>query len=142
MDAAVAQLLVIQRHLLGALASLLGNSGYRLTLFFAFLYLGKHRFGYQRLLVQEVVELALDEVVDEFIHRRAIFIHHRAAQLNLCLRLEDWLHHLDADCRHHARAYVAILEVLVEKLLDGARHSLAECTLVRAALRGVLTVDK
>ena len=142
MHLAVAQLAVVQSHFLGTLAGLLGHSGNCLALLLRLLNLAKHHFGNVWLAVQEVVKLLLYEVVDEFIYRRSAFPHHRASELYLRLRLEDWFYHLYADGRHYAVANVGILKILCKELLDSARKSLAECRLVSSALGGVLTVDK
>ena len=58
------------------------------------------------------------------------------------MRFENRFHHFEANGSHHTRANVAIFEVFIEKLLDGAAHGFAESRLVSAALSGVLTVDK
>ena len=142
MHAAVAKFFVVERHLFGAFASLLGDTGNGFTLFFALLNLLQHGFGHLRLLVQEVVEFFFDEVVDEFVDRRAVLIHQRASEFYFGLRFENRFHHFKANGSHHTRANVAIFEVFIEKLLDGAAHSFAESRLVSAALSGVLTVDK
>ena len=83
--AAVAEFFIVEGHLFGAFASLLGDAGDGFTLFFAILNLLQHGFGHLRLFVQEVVEFFFDEVVDEFVDCRPVIIHQRAAEFYLGL---------------------------------------------------------
>ena len=117
---AVAQLAVVERHLLGPLTGLLGDAGNGFALTLAFLYFLEQHLGSIGILVQVVVELLLDEVVDKLVDGGAVFPHDAAAQLNLGLRLKDRFLYLDGNGGHDAVANVAILEVLAIELLDGA----------------------
>ncbi len=152
MYAAVAQLAVVQVGLLGALAGQLGDAGHGLALLLALLYLLHHHLGGVGVLVQVVVHLLLDEVAHIFINRGGHGVvgvdrrggrrHGQRAQLDLRLALEHGLLYVQRYGGHDAGAYVAVLEVLLEELLDGLGYVLLEGTLVGAALRGVLSVDE
>ena len=58
------------------------------------------------------------------------------------MALEDWFGDIDSYRTHNTVANVAILLVLAEELLNGARYRLAESHLVRTALNSVLTIDE
>ena len=91
--------------------------------------------------VQVVVYLTLDEVANILVDGLTIRSHLRTAELDLCLRLEDGLLHIDGDGCHESVADVAIL-VLAKELLNGAGNVLLEGALVGTALCGVLTIDE
>ena len=67
-DAAVAQLAVVEVGLLGALACQFRNAGNGLALRFAFLYLLADYFCHVEMLVEEVVYVFLDEIAHKLIH--------------------------------------------------------------------------
>ena len=148
--AAVAQLAVVQIGLLGPFASQFGYAGNGLALLLALLDFLQHDLGHEGVLVQIVVHLGLDEVAYIFVHRRSgglLLLWHGwphvvTAQLGLGLALEHRLFHVDGNGRYDAVAYVCVLLVLVEKLLDGASQVLLQGRLVRTALGGVLAVDE
>ena len=112
MDAAVAQLVVVQRGLLDILAHLLAHAGDGLALALVVLDLFQQHLGGLGGLVQVVVQLLLDEVVDVLVDGGAVLPHDAAAQLDLGLTLEHRLLHIDGNGGHDAVADIAILEVL------------------------------
>ena len=142
MDAAVAQLAVVQIGLLGTLASQLGNASHSLSLALALGYLLLHNLSHIGMDVQEVVYLKLDEVANILVDALAARRHLQRAELNLGLALKHRFFHVDGYGSHKAVAYVGELVVLAEELLYGARYVLLEGALVGAALGGVLSVDK
>ena len=141
MDAAVAQLTVVQVCLLCTLTCQLRHACHCLALALALLHLVLNGLCHFAMYVQVVVDLRLDEVAHILIDGLPTRCHLRRAQLNLRLTLEHRLLHVDGDGGDDTVSDVAIL-VLAEELLDGAGNVLLECTLVGAALDGVLTVDE
>ena len=140
--AAVAQLAVVQVHLLGAFTRKFGDSGHGFALTLALLYLFEEHLRGVEILVKEVVKFLFQEIADVFRYCRTFGTHVTAAELSLGLRFEHWLLHLDAHGCNHAVADVGVFEILSEILLDGSRHRLLESCKMRAALSGVLAVDK
>ena len=148
--AAIAQLAVVQVGLFGAFAGQFRDAGYGFALLLRILYLLQHHFGHQRVLVQVVVHLGLDEVAHVFVDAGSgglVFLGHGgphvvAAQLCLCLAFEHRLFHVDGDGGHQSVADVGVVEILVVELLNGARQMLLQGTLMCAALCGVLAVDE
>ena len=139
---AVAQFAVMERHFLGTLTSGFRDAGNGFTLFLACQNLLQHDFGGGGIFVEIVVKFLFHEVVDKLVDCRTVFPHHTTAEFDFGLRLKHRLLHLDADGGNHTVANVAVFEVFAVKLLDGARHRLAERSLVRTTLCGVLAVDK
>ena len=92
--------------------------------------------------VQIVVHLLLDEVAHILVDALSARSHLQRSELNLGLRLEHRLLHVDGDGSHEAVTDVRKLVVLREKLLYGACDVLLEGALMGAALRGVLSVDE
>ena len=140
-DAAVAQLAVVQVGFLGAFAGQLGHSGHRLALAFALFHLALDGFGHLAVDVEVVVNLLFYEVADVFVYRLAFGSHERGAQFYLRLALKNRLLNVDGDSCHEAVSYVAVL-IFAEELLDSAGYVLLEGSLVGTALRGVLAVDE
>ena len=137
----------------GAFAGKFRHAGDGFALFLALLNLLLHDFCHVEVLVQVVVYLFLDEVADKLVdahaaqrERLAVFVlvgrHGERTEFDFRLRLEHWLNHTHGDGRHQSVAHVLHVVVLAEILLDGARDVLFEGTLVRTALRGVLSVDE
>ena len=142
-DAAVAQLAVVHVDFLGTLTGYLRDAGYLLAFLLGAQYLVEHDVGRLGRLMEEVVHFGLDEVADELVEARASVGRHRGrAELHLCLALEDGLLYVDGDGGNQSVADVGELHVLVVKLLDGSGDVFLEGALVRATLRGVLSVDK
>ena len=150
-NAAVAQLTVVQVGLLGTLAGQFRNAGNGLALRFAFLYLLADHFCHVEVLVEEVVHVFFDKVAHKLIHAHAregegiavavlVGSHGERAEFDFRLALKHRLYHAHGNRRHEAVAHVLHVEVLVEIFLDGAGNVLLERALVRAALRGVLPV--
>ena len=76
MHTAVAQLVVVQRRLLHALACDLSHAGNRLALLLVLLDFLQQHVGGGWGLVQVVIELFLDEVVNELVDGGSVFPHH------------------------------------------------------------------
>ena len=93
---AVAQLLVVERHLLGRLARLLLNARNRLALLLVLDDLLLQHLRRLGMLVQVVVEVLADEIEYEVAHRDARLDLLRP-QLDLGLRLEHRIGHTDRD---------------------------------------------
>ena len=138
---AVAQFLVVERHLLGRLAGLLLDARNRLALLFVLDDLLLENLRRLGVLVQVVVEVLAQKVHDEVAHRHARLDLLRT-ELDLGLRLEDRVGDLDRNGGDNRRADVRGVVILVVELLDGLGDGLAERRLMRAALRGVLAVDE
>ena len=138
---AVAQLLIVERHLLGRLARLLLNARNRLALLLVLDDLLLQHLRRLGMLVQVVVEVLADEIEHEVAHRDARLDLLRP-QLDLGLRLEHGVGDLDRDGGDDRRADVRRIVILVVELLDRFGDRLAEGRLVRTALRGVLPVDE
>ena len=150
MIAAIAQLSVVQVGLLCAFACQLGDPGNGFALFLGVLYLLQHHFGHQRVLVQIVVYLGLDEVAHVFVDGRSCrlsFLGHGgphvvAAQFGLGLAFEHGFFHVEGYGGYQSVANVGVFEVFVVELLDGACQVLFQGCLVGAPLCGVLPVDE
>ena len=67
MNTAIGQLTVVQVSLLGALAGLLGNAGYLLTLLLGFKNLLEDDIGHLRILMKQVIDLLFNEITYELI---------------------------------------------------------------------------
>ena len=143
MNAAVAQLTVVQVGFLAALAGQFGNAGHRLALALALRHLLQYDIGHIGILVQIVVHLLLHEVADELVYADAAFRSSRQrAQLNLRLALKHRLLDVDADGCYQSVADVHILVVLSAVILDDLGNIFLEGCLVSAAQRSVLPVYK
>ena len=153
MHVAVAELFVVEVGLFGAFAGKFRHAGDGFALFLALLNLLLHHFRHVEVLVEVVVHLFLDEVADKLVdahaaqrERLAVFVlvgrHGERTEFDFRLRFEHRLNHTHSDGRHQSVAHVLHVVVLAEILLDGARDVLFEGTLVRSALRGVLSIDK
>ena len=142
MDAAVAQLAVVQIGLLGTLARQLGDASHRLSLALTLLDLALQHLSHVFMDVKIVVHLFLQKIAHILVDGLAAIGSHRGtAELDLRLTLEDGFLDIDGYSCHQAVANVAIL-VLTEEFLDGLGNVLLEGALMSSALRGVLTVDK
>ena len=142
MYAAVAQFTVVQVSLLGALACQFRNARHSLSLLLAFRNLLQHLLCDVGILMQEVIHFGLYEVAHVLVHAHTIGTHGERTEFYLCLTLEHRFLHIHRDGRHETVTYVGIFEVLARELLYGACYMLLECTLMRAALRGVLSVHE
>ncbi len=142
MHAAVVELAVVETHLLGRLACLLGHAGHGLAVALALLHLLENDVGHLEVAVEVVVKLAADEVAHILGYAHAVGRHLARAEPRLGLRLEHRLLDLEGHGGHHAVADVGVLEVASEVVLDGAADGLLEGAQVRAALGGVLAVDE
>ncbi len=142
MDAAVAQLGVVEVYLLGAFAGLTGDSGHGLAGLLALLDFAQDYVGCVEVLVEVVVKLLLEEVADEFRHSGPVWPHVARAEFCLGLRLEFGVLDLDGNRGHHAGADVGVFEVLGEVILHRAADSLLEGRQMGAPLGGELAVDE
>ena len=152
-NVAVAQFLVVQTDFFGALACQFRYAGNGFALFLRIDYLFEQGFGHHRVFVQIVVHLFAHKVAHKFVDAYArpliriafaVFVgcHVGRTEFYLGLTFECRLYHVDGDGGHYAAANVGQLEIFVVILLDGACQMFAQRTLVRAALCGVLAVDK
>ena len=92
--------------------------------------------------MQIVINLALYKVTNILVYGFTAWLHKRRAELYLGLRLENRLLNVDGYGRNNTVSNVCKLVVFVVELFDGARYVLFKSTLMRAALRGMLTVYK
>ena len=140
MDAAIAQLAVVEVRLLGTLTSQFGNARHRLALTLALLDFILQNLSHVLVDMQIVIHLLLQEIahilVDGF---AAIRSHRGATQLNLRLTLEHRFLYVQGDGSHQSVSDVAIL-ILAKELLDGLGYMLLKGTLMGSALGGVLAV--
>ena len=142
MNAAVAQLAVVQVGFLGTLACQLRHACHGLALLLALADFLQHHVGHVGVLVQVVVYLLLDEVAHILVHRDAVGAHGERSELDLRLAFEHRFLHVHRDGGHQAVADVSEFKVFSAVFLDGSGDVLLESTLVSAALRGMLTVDE
>ncbi len=140
--AAVAELAVVERGLLRALASEAADARQLLALALVLLDLVLDDLGGLAVLVQPGVERLLHELADEFLDGRAGRAHVVRAELGLGLRLEDRLLHADGDSSVDGLADVGRVVVLLEVIADSLDQCFAERREVRAAHGGVLAVDE
>ena len=118
-DAAVAQLAVVQIGLLATFAGQLCHAGHGLAFAFAVLHLLQDDVGHVGILVQVVVHLLLDEVADELVDGyAALGGSGQRAQLDFRLALEKRFLDVDADGGHQSVADVGIVVVLARIVLD------------------------
>ena len=132
----------MQVGFLGPLTCQFGHAGHRLALTFRLLHLALDGLGHLGVDVQVVVYLFLDKVGHILVDRLASRCHQRRPQLDLGLAFKHRFLHIDGDSRHQAVADIGIFVALVEKLLDGTGYMLLESALMRASLRGMLSVDE
>ena len=92
--------------------------------------------------VQIVVYLALNEVAHVLVNAFSARTHRQRTQFNLRLTFEHGLLYVDGNGSHQSVTYVYVLVVLREKVLNGFGDVFFKCALVRAALRGMLSVYK
>ena len=132
-------------HLLRLLAHLLCEAGKFLAVLLRRHNLREHHIADFGVLMHEVVKFLLYEVTDELLHAHAsrVGCYCGRSKTHLGLALEHRFLYIDCDCSHNTVADIAILEVLCrEKIMYCLRHKLLERTLVRTALRCMLSVDK
>ncbi len=142
MEAAIAQLLVVQRGFLGALLGDVTDAGEFLPLVLVLLDLLFDDLGGFAVLVQVGVERLLEELADEFLDRRTLRSDRRGAELGLGLRLEDRLLHAHDDGGVDGLTNIRGVVVFLEMIADGGDERLAKCGEVRAAHGGVLAIDE
>ena len=143
MDAAVAQLAVVEVGLLGTFACQFCHSSYCLAVALVVGYLLLYHFGHIEVFVQVVVDFGLDEVAHKLVHTHsATGFHGERAELDFRLAFKLRFLNVDGYSSHDAVAYVYVFVVLAEEFLYGACYVFLECTLVCTSLYGVLSVDK
>ena len=101
-----------------------------------------YRFGYIRILVQEVVHFQFDKVAYIFIDCHSAGNHIGRTQLRFRLTLKDRLFHIDGNGSNQSVTNFGIVHILVEELLDSAGDVFLESTLMCTSLGGMLTVDE
>jgi len=141
-DAAIAQLAVVQVGFLGTFASQFGHTGNGLALLFRISYLLKHHLGHFGILVQIVIHLLLHEVAYVFVHTHPIGRHGGRTELHLRLAFKHRLFHIEGNGGYDTVSDVSVFVILVIKFLDGAGNVFFESTLVRSAQGCVLSVDE
>ena len=140
-DAAVAQLTIMQIGFLGTVTSQLGDASHRLALTFRFLDFTLNDLSYILMDMQIVVDLLLNEVAYIFINCVTIGRHHRRTQLDFRLTLEDGLLDINGDGSDNTCTNVAIL-IFTKELLNRLGNMLLKSTLMCTALSGVLTIHE
>ena len=142
MNAAVAELAVVEIRLLGTFTGKFGNARHCLALAFALLDLILQNLSYILVDMEIVVYFLLQEIAHILIDGFATIRRHRStSELNLSLTLEDRFFYVDGNGSHQSVSDVSILILAVE-LLDSLGNMLLEGTLMRTSLGGVLTVDE
>src|SRR5664279_496495 len=142
MQAAVAQLAIVERGLLGALAGEAADAGELLALALVVLELAPERIGALAIAVQPGVEMLLHKRADELADRRAAGSHVGGPELGLGLRLEDRLDHAYGDGCDDRLAHVGGIEVLLVEVAQHLDDRFAKRLLMGAAHGGVLAVDE
>ena len=92
--------------------------------------------------VQKVINLALNKVSYILVYGFTTWLHQRRTKLNLGLRLENRLFNVDGYSRNDTVSNICKLVTFVEKFFDCTRNMLFKSTLMRTALRGMLTIHK
>ena len=141
-NTAVAQFAVVQVCLFCTFTGKFGYTCNGFTLFLGFLDLLLYRFGYIRILVQEVVHFLFDKVAYIFIDCHSAGNHIGRTQLRFRLTLKDRFFHIDGNGSNQSVTNVGIVHILVEELLDSTGDVFLESTLMRTSLGGMLTVDE
>ncbi len=147
---AVAQLAVVEAHLLGTFLGKFLDTGNVFAFLLVTLNLLEEHFGSLRMHVEIVVEVALEDVEHESLEERTVIgavliigSKMGGAELRLGLCLKDRL--LDADAKGTDKALSDILGrefLLVVELLDHTGITLTESALMGTALGCMLTIDK
>ena len=144
MNAAVAQLSVVQVGFFCSFAGQLRDAGHRFAVALALLNLLQHHFCRIEILMQVVVNLFFDEVADKLIYayaaqreRMAVFIlgrrHHQRAEFDLRLTFKHRLNDAHGDGGNESVSNVLHVEVLAKMLLNRPRNVLLKGALMRAA---------
>ena len=141
MDAAVAELAVMEVRLLGTLTGQLRHTSHRFTVTLALLDFVLQHLGHIAVDMQIVVYALFDEVAHIFINTDTLRRHGGRAQLDLRLTLEDGFLDIDGDGSYDTRSDITILIFVIE-LLDGSGDVLLEGALMGTALNGVLAIDE
>ena len=153
MHAAVAQFAIVEVGLFGPFTRQFRHASDGLALLLVLLNFLQEHVGHVEVFVEIVVDVLLHEVANEFVDTHArewervavgILVGRpgERAELDFRLALEKRFYHTDGDGGHEAVAHVLHVEVLAEIFLDGAGDVFLEGTLMGAALRGVLAIDK
>ena len=132
----------MQVCLLRSLASQLRNAchclAFALTLFDFIL----HHFRHIGMDMEVVVDILLDKIPYVLVDTLTVRRHLGGTELYLRLTLEHRLLNIQRNGCNNTVTHVGILIILVEKLFYCLGDMLLECALMRATLRGMLTIDK
>ena len=142
MNAAIAQLAVVKVGFLRTFAGKFRHACDGFTFLFRLLYLLLYRFGYVRILVQEVIDFQFDEITYILVDCDTTGSHIGRTQFGLGLALEDRFFHIDGNGGNQSVADIGIVHVLVEELFNGTGDMLLESTLMRTSLSSMLAVDE
>ena len=139
---AIAQLLVVERHLLSDLARLLLYARNSLALLLVFENLLVQYACRLGMLVQIVIQLLFEEIDNILTHRRALGLHILRHQSGFGLRVESGLLDIDTDRRNDRSTHVRRIVILLVELLNDLGNRLAQRRLMRTAAEGVLTIHE
>ena len=143
MNSAIAEFPIMQISLLCTLTSQLGYASHSLTFVFTLSnFILKHVGHIFFMNVQKVINLALNKVTNILVYGFTAWLHQRRTELNLGLRLKDWLFNVNGYSRNDTISNICKFVVFVEKLLNCTRNMLFKSTLMRSALRSMLTIHK
>ena len=141
MNAAVAQLAVVQIGFLCSLSCNFCYSSHSLALLFRFRNLLNQNLGNIWIFVQEVIHLFVNEIAHIFVDAHAaVRLHGERAELDFSLALEHRFFHVERDGCNESVTDVAVVEVLVREVLDCLGNVLFESRLMRSAKGSVLSV--
>ena len=140
--AAVAELLVVEVCLLGALVREFLDAGQFLAQFFVLRDAFQELLGRILVLVEVIVQFAGHKIHNPGTERGAVRGRGGAAQLCLGLGFENRFLDAHGNSTHDAVAHVGCVVFLLEVVAHALDQALAECRLVGTALGGVLAVHK
>ena len=142
MYTAVAQLFIVQVRFFRAFICQLTYAAQFFAFAFALLDTFFQRIGNGGILMQVVIELFIQEVANERLHRRTIFPHILRTQLSLGLRFKYRLLHPYRYCCAYALTYIRSIIVFFVKLADGLYECFAESSLVGTTLGSMLAIHE
>ena len=143
MNSAIAEFPVMQICLLCTLTSQLGYTSHGFTFVLTLSnFILKHVSHIFFMNVQKVINLALNKVTNILVYGFAAWLHQRRTKLNLGLRLENRLFNVDGYSRNDTVSNICKLVTFVEKFFDCTCNMLFKSTLMRSALRSMLTIHK
>ena len=92
--------------------------------------------------VQKVINLAFNKVSYILVYGFTTWLHQRRTKLNLGLRLKNRLFNVDRYSCNDTVSNICKLVAFVEKFFDCTCNMLFKSTLMRSALRSMLTIHK